>query len=585
MSLYQQFAGRYDFTFVGNTLNPFPNSSYYPTYILTTSSAELQLNTTDVVEKAYLYWAGSGTGDFDIKLNGIDISAQRTFAASQVQANLSRPFFSGFYDVTDIVLATGNGIYTVSELDLNYLVSTYNPNGTNFAGWAILIVYRNDSLPLNILNIYDGLESLSPPGDGVLDSVTITLDNLNVIDNDGAKIGFIAWEGDANIAIQEKLTINTSVLSTPGLNPGDPPFNPENNAFNGTNSVTGQSNLYNMDLDIYDIEGNIEIGDPTASITMQSAQDYVMIGTIITKLNSQLPDATVSIDNFSQSCNSREIVVEYTVNNVNSTDPLPAGTQIGFYADNELIGTSQTPVILQIGESIVLTQTITVPDGIPLDFTLSVVADYDTAVTELVETNNSDTQPISLWVSPAFNQPEDIVNCNLGLTAAYFDFSAYEQSIPTDSSHLISFHNNQTDAETNSSPIINTMNYYSEVTPKEIFVRIEDENGCVSITSFFLRTRNCPPTIYNAVSSNGDGLNDTFHIDGLYNIFMNFELFVYNRWGRLVWTGNNNTEEWNGYVKEGIGSSNAPDGTYYYVLKLHDKDYPDALTGYLYLNH
>jgi len=84
---------------------------------------------------------------------------------------------------------------------------------------------------------------------------------------------------------------------------------------------------------------------------------------------------------------------------------------------------------------------------------------------------------------------------------------------------------------------------------------------------------------------NGDGLNDTFHIDGLRDIFVNFKLEIYNRWGKWVWTGNNNTPEWDGYIKDGIGSKQAPDGTYFYILHLNDPDYPKALNGYLYLNH
>ena len=39
----------------------------------------------------------------------------------------------------------------------------------------------------------------------------------------------------------------------------NPPLNPENNAFNGTNSFTGASDLYNMDLDVYNIQNNIHI--------------------------------------------------------------------------------------------------------------------------------------------------------------------------------------------------------------------------------------------------------------------------------------------------------------------------------------
>ena len=69
ISLYNQFNGRYDFTFVGNTLNTNENSFQFFPEVLTTSDATLTLNSGDVIESAYLYWAGCGTGDFDIKLN------------------------------------------------------------------------------------------------------------------------------------------------------------------------------------------------------------------------------------------------------------------------------------------------------------------------------------------------------------------------------------------------------------------------------------------------------------------------------------------------------------------------------------
>jgi hypothetical protein len=46
----------------------------------------------------------------------------------------------------------------------------------------------------------------------------------------------------------------------------NPPLNPVNNAFNGTNSFTGSNTLYNMDLDVYNIQNNIKIGDTSAKI-------------------------------------------------------------------------------------------------------------------------------------------------------------------------------------------------------------------------------------------------------------------------------------------------------------------------------
>jgi hypothetical protein len=51
-----------------------------------------------------------------------------------------------------------------------------------------------------------------------------------------------------------------------------------------------------MDLDVYTIQNNINIGDTSAQIQLTSGQDFVMINAIVTKLNSQLPDATLRIN-------------------------------------------------------------------------------------------------------------------------------------------------------------------------------------------------------------------------------------------------------------------------------------------------
>ncbi len=74
ISLYKQYNGRYDFLFIGNTLNTIENNNIDgypdpPCTILSNSSATLSLNPDDIIENAYLYWAGSGTGDFEVQLN------------------------------------------------------------------------------------------------------------------------------------------------------------------------------------------------------------------------------------------------------------------------------------------------------------------------------------------------------------------------------------------------------------------------------------------------------------------------------------------------------------------------------------
>jgi gliding motility-associated-like protein len=575
VSLFQQFNGRYDFVFIGNTLNPIENSFQTTAAVLTSSSAQLSLNANDQIEKAYLYWAGCGPGDFDVKLNGQTIRADRTFILQRVVSNLIFDYFSAFKEVTDQVQATGNGNYTLSDLDVSASIDFHSQRSTNFAGWAIIVIYKNPSLTLNQLNVYDGMQA-------VPDEINITLNSLNVIDNNDAKIGFLAWEGDSGIAVNETLRIN-------GTSIGNPPLNPVNNAFNGTNSMTNSNVLYNMDLDVYPIQNNISIGDTSAQIQLTSSQDFVMINAIVTKLNSQLPDAMIEINRVEKQCDSRSITVNYKVLNPNSTAVLPLNTPVSIYANNIYLSTIYTLSNVPIDGEEIGQATVVIPNSIPANFNLKMVVDETSAglgiVPELNELNNKFVESVTLFTAPLFNVVPNLESCNLGNSKGKFNFSDYEALVKINSSDTATFFESQVNAENNLNPIVNTTNYIALNTPKTIYIRLDNSSGCYSITSFVLTTKNCPPIVNNFVTPDNDGYNDTFHIEGLKDIFLNHKISIYNRWGKLVWTGNNNSNEWDGIANNGLllDDNQIPSGTYYYVIELNDIDYPEPLTGYLYL--
>jgi gliding motility-associated-like protein len=149
----------------------------------------------------------------------------------------------------------------------------------------------------------------------------------------------------------------------------------------------------------------------------------------------------------------------------------------------------------------------------------------------------------------------------------------------------VGFFESLSNAQNNINQILNTTNYNALTTPKTIFIRLDNGEGCYSVTSFLLTTKNCPPIVNNFVSPDNDGFNDTFHIEGLKDIFLNHKISIYNRWGKLVWTGDNNSNEWDGFANNGfvMKVNQIPSGTYYYVIELNDIDYSEPLTGYLYL--
>jgi gliding motility-associated-like protein len=81
----------------------------------------------------------------------------------------------------------------------------------------------------------------------------------------------------------------------------------------------------------------------------------------------------------------------------------------------------------------------------------------------------------------------------------------------------------------------------------------------------------------NGFTPNGDGINDKFVIPGLY-AYTNRELFVYNRYGNLVYENSNYDNEWGGENNNGV---ELPDGTYYVVLIL---DNGVVFKTYVYIN-
>ena len=164
ISLFQQFNGHYDYLAFGNTLNIEENGAGGQCFILTSSSAEFQLDPNKEVIAAYLYWAGSGPGDYHITFNQVPINAERTFNEVYTSGGTQYIYFSAFADVTQQIQNTGNDTYTLADLDLTQVIPAYcSPpgSGTNFGGWAVTVIYEDATLPLNQVNVFDGLESVS----------------------------------------------------------------------------------------------------------------------------------------------------------------------------------------------------------------------------------------------------------------------------------------------------------------------------------------------------------------------------------------------------------------------------------------
>ena len=131
-------------------------------------------------------------------------------------------------------------------------------------------------------------------------------------------------------------------------------------------------------------------------------------------------------------------------------------------------------------------------------------------------------------------------------------------------------------------PLVNGNTYYASYgTPAicESFVRLEvtvDLTQCVEDDIL----------IPDGFSPNNDGINDGFTIRNLRELYPNFKLEIYNRYGNLLYTGNNFVPDWNGTTTEGglkMGGNQVPVGVYFYILEFND-GIRKAVQGRVYLS-
>lgn len=404
LTLRGQFNGSYGYTIIGNTLNELDNWQIPvpPCQMLTESSATLNLLANQNVVAAYLYWGGIGNGTLNpqIQLNGVQYNSSETFVCDPEGVG-TFVYFNSFVDISNQIINNGNGIYNFSNLNLNPIINGYCSNSIYNGGWHIVIVYNQLSLPNNQINIYDGNNvAFFAFNNGI---TPILVDNLNVIDNQNAKMTYVALNGSPNLFSSESITLNGNILSNS--------INPPDNPFNGTNSFTSSTTNWNQDIDTFDISPYISIGDTQANINMNSTFTR-FIQTLVTSIRSELPDATIALTQVTgqNTCNNRTLQVNYTVQNTNSNANLPDNMPVSFYANNVLLSTVLTPSPIAIGGVLPVQAVVNVPAAVGSFFTLRVAVDNNAAnlgtIAESNEANNSASLNIVLLegnLVPAFS--------------------------------------------------------------------------------------------------------------------------------------------------------------------------------------
>ncbi|MCB9197685.1 MAG: PKD domain-containing protein [Flavobacteriales bacterium] len=106
---------------------------------------------------------------------------------------------------------------------------------------------------------------------------------------------------------------------------------------------------------------------------------------------------------------------------------------------------------------------------------------------------------------------------------------------------------------------------YNDFGQYTIQLTIENQFGCTDSVSHSIMVKQ-PPLAPSGFSPNADGLNDVFNLLGGY--FIEFQLDIYNNWGKLIHTTTDPTEGWDGTHK-GVDQ---PMGVYIYIYKVMTED-------------
>ena len=322
------------------------------------SSATLSLPATATVLFAGLYWGGDtsgGSGPSDVGaptpgargcvgFKAPGAPGYTTLSGSVDQSSSSATRYSAFMNVTSAVQEAGPGSYSVANVQTG-------KGGDRYAGWTLVVAYRDQSQPPRNLTVDDGFVTISssaPP-------TTIPISGFRTPPSGAVKttLGFVAYEGDGG------LTGDSASLNGVKLNDGaDPP----NNFFNGgisnlgVNVITRNPNDVNnwaYDSKLINANGILPNNATAANIVVATNGDayYPAVVTLATELYAPKLVSTKTAANLTHpgGPDQRGDVLQYTVSYTNTgsdsaanfvmRDPIPPGTT---YVPNTLhIGGSQ----------------------------------------------------------------------------------------------------------------------------------------------------------------------------------------------------------------------------------------------------
>ena len=305
------------------------------------SRATLALPSGASVLFAGLYWgADTSAGSSGSAAPNAALRTQVSFLSpvassyatlTGTQIGISGTRYHAFANVTSLVQAAGNGIYTIGNVQAG-------TGADRYSGWSLVVVYADATQPPRNLTVFDGLAIVSTSAANVSFTVSGFLTPPSGTVN--TRLGTVGYEGDLGFT-GDTLRLNSTNITNS--------LNPSNNFFNSSTTRLGTRitaktpdyvNNLGFDIDVFDASGILANNATSATISLTTSNEtyFPAVVTFATELYAPNLNTVKGGTNLTRSTgeNFPGDIIEYTLtvsnsgqdsaNSVVLQDPIPANT-------------------------------------------------------------------------------------------------------------------------------------------------------------------------------------------------------------------------------------------------------------------
>ena len=265
--------------------------------------------------------AARGTALLQTPASGGYVPIAGTVADSSPAVGIESAYVA-FADVTALVTAGGSGRYQVANVQSGTGLDRY-------AGWSLIVVYRDLALPLRNLTVFDGLATIKqnelPLQIGVSGFRTPLSGPVRT------SVGVVAYEGDRGSA-GDRFRLNGRDLSD-AANPFNNVFN-SSVSFQGTNTISQRIppyvNALGFDSDRIVADGYLANGAASTAFEALTTLDQYQIQTVTftTDLSSPRLVVTKSVTDLNGGDVEPGDVLRYAVTTRNDGDDAAVGVGV-----------------------------------------------------------------------------------------------------------------------------------------------------------------------------------------------------------------------------------------------------------------